>query len=232
MAVNQIPHKRIALLIKPALQIPKILYEPAHTDFFIRNQIYQIKIKRIIHDRIPFIPFKEIPCVVPYFSNYQRILLHCLDCPSEALPEKMADFIPYIHSPSVDITFLNPIAGNVRDEFLNLRIFQIKLRHSTVISKAFEVRKLPRFISKRKIIDKIPVTIFRFLSLFQNIRKCKKFSSRMVEYSIHNHLHSTLMCLLYKLPQLLFCSKRRVNTVVINGIVLMAGVRFENRCHI
>ena len=207
MAVNQIPHKRIALFIKPALQISKILHELAYTDFFIRNQIYHVKIKRIIHDRIPLIPLKEIPCVVPYFSNYQRILLHCLDSPSEALPEKMADFVAYIHSPSVNITFLNPIAGNVCDEFLNLWIFQIKLWHSTVISKAFEVRKLTRFISKRKIIDKIPVTIFRFLSFFQNIRKCKKFSSRMVEYRIHNHLHSTLMCLLHKLPQLLLCSE-------------------------
>ena len=62
---------------------------------------------------------------MPDFSNYQHIFLYCLNCFSKILPEKMADFISYIHSPSVYIAFPDPIACNICNKFFNFRIFQI-----------------------------------------------------------------------------------------------------------
>ena len=62
---------------------------------------------------------------MPYLSNDQHILLYCLNCFSETLPEEMADFISYVHSPSVNIAFLNPVARNICDKLFNLRIFQV-----------------------------------------------------------------------------------------------------------
>ena len=72
----------------------------------------------------------------------------------------MTDFVSYIQSPSVNITFLNPVAGNISDVFLHLRIFQIKLWHSTVVAEAFEVWNLSPFTLRRQLVDKIPVQIF------------------------------------------------------------------------
>ena len=72
----------------------------------------------------------------------------------------MTDFVSYIQSPSVNITFLNPVAGNIRDVFFNLRIFQIKLWHSTVITEAFEVWNFSPFTPRWQLVDKIPVEIF------------------------------------------------------------------------
>ena len=169
---------------------------------------------------------------MPDFPNDQHILLYCLDCSSEALPEEMTDFISYIQSPSVNIAFPDPIACNIRNVFFNLRIFQIQLWHSTIISKAQEVRNLSPFALQRQFIDIIPVQIFGFFTLFQDILKCKKLFSGMVEHRIHNHLHSAVMCFLYQLLKLLLCSKRRIDLIIINGIVLMAGVRFEAGRHI
>ena len=62
---------------------------------------------------------------MPDFSNDQHILFYSLDRSSKILPEIMTDLVSYIHSPSVNITFLNPIARNICNEFLNFRIFQI-----------------------------------------------------------------------------------------------------------
>ena len=144
----------------------------------------------------------------------------------------MTDFISYIQSPSVYVTFPDPIACNVRNVFFNLWIFQIQLWHSTIIPKAQEVRNLSPFALQRQFIDIIPVQIFGFFTLFQNILKCKKLFSGMVEHRIHNHLHSAVMCFLYQLLKLLLCSKGRIDLIIINGIVLMTGIRFEAGRHV
>ena len=44
-------------------------------------------------------------------------------------------------------------------------------------------------------------------SFFQNILKCKKLFSCVVEHCIHNYLHSTRMCFLYQFLKILYCSK-------------------------
>ena len=44
----------------------------------------------------------------------------------------------------------------------------------------------------------------------------------MVEYRIHNYLHSTLMRFLHQLLKILCCSEGRINLVIISGIIFMA----------
>ena len=60
MAVDQI-HKRITFCVSVVLQVSKILDKLTDTDLFICKQIYQIQIKGIIHDRIPFISSRKSP---------------------------------------------------------------------------------------------------------------------------------------------------------------------------
>ena len=144
----------------------------------------------------------------------------------------MTDFISYIQSPSVNVTFPDPIACNVRNVVCNLWIFQIQLWHSTIIPKTQEVRNLSPFALQWQFIDIIPVKIFGFFALFQDILKCKKLFSGMVKHRIHNHLHPAVMCFLYQFLKILLCSKGRIDFIIINGIVLMAGIRFEAGRHI
>ena len=144
----------------------------------------------------------------------------------------MTDFVSYVHSPSVNVAFLNPVARNIRDVCFNLRIFQIQLWHSTVVAEALEVWDLPPFPLRRQFVDKIPVQIFWFFPLFQYILKCKKFSSCVVVYRIQNYLHAALMSFLYELLEILCCSKWRVNLIIINGIIFMARIWLKDRCQI
>ena len=167
---------------------------------------------------------------MPDFSNDQQILFYCLNSLSKSLPEEMTDFVTYIHSPSIDIAFLNPITCNICNEFFNLRIFQIQLWHSIIITKTFEVRSFSFFTLQRKSLDKIPVQISGFFFFFYDILKCKKISSCMVEYRIHHYFHSTLMRFLHQFLKILCCSKGRIDLIIISGIIFMAGIRFKNRC--
>ena len=144
---------------------------------------------------------------MPYFSNYQHILLYSLNRLSEILPEKMTDFITYVHSPSINVAFLNPITCNICNVFFNLRILQIQLWHSSIIAKTFVVWNLSHFTFRWQFINKIPVQISGFFTIFQNIPECEKISACMIVYRIQNYLHTTLMCFLYQLPKILCCSK-------------------------
>ena len=54
----------------------------------------------------------------------------------------------------------------------------------------------------------------------------------MVEHCIHDDFHSTFMSFLHQFPQILCRSKWRIDLIIIDDIVLMTWIWFEDRCHI
>ena len=54
----------------------------------------------------------------------------------------------------------------------------------------------------------------------------------MIEHPVQNHPHSHGMGFIHQFLQILFGSERRVNGVIINRVILVAGIRAENGRHV
>ena len=158
----------------------------------------------IIHGGIKHVSVQPGLRALPYLPYHNTLRIFLMSSPMEISPKSPIHFICHIQTPAIHLKFPNPITAYFHKISSFLRIRRIQLRHLPLISETTVCRlfffRCRAYHRKLQLIK--PVGIFGAFSFFHHIAKLREIPAAMVEHTINDNVHSSVVNILHQFPEL------------------------------
>ena len=230
VTVDQIPQNRQHGTVILPLEETLAREEFRRADFAVADERRDILEERVVHNGVPLISLQEFRCEMPDLPDKERVGVNLLHGPAELLPERVANLIPDVQPPAVDVKLTEVIRPDVYDILRRLRILEVQLRHVALVGKAL-VRRLAVMAAgiQGQPVDMIPVPIGRLPAILTDILKGEKFRRRVVEHTVQHDAQPQGVRGVNEAVQVVCRTERWIDFVVVDCVIFMGGIRAEDR---
>ena len=164
-------------------------------------------------------------------THQPELWLHCIGCLTKSLHKIKIQNVCSIQTNTVNIECFHPETNHITDVIPYFRITLVQFHQKIIATPVLVGKTIVIFIVAVEIHIAVPVAVERIFTVLQNIFKCKKIASGVIEYAIQNDPDTLTVTFFYKINQVFIRTQTTVQLLIISCFVTMSH-RFKQRSDI